>query len=157
MALDPAKARRFAQSILLSGVRQGMSGASILEQIRAAGLSYGNEAFYNDYNRYQGRPGRLPLQNDVEFHQYLSDNLAFKIPTKAGTRYGYQFSVSGIDPSTGEFVTKYASVSSSKQLIPSIAQAAISQRELSDNSGGNLNGQTIEFDSYNIYSSQYNV
>lgn len=125
MPLTPQSQRNFAQRLIISGVRSGLSGNSILQSLRAVDLGYRTQVFYVDYNRYKNTDVRLPRVNTAEYHTYLQDNFIMKVPARKGNRFQYTFSVYGTDNTTGETVQRFFSTTSNRPLIPDVAQAAV--------------------------------
>jgi len=121
--MDPAKARAYAQAFIISGAREGISGAEIYRTITAAGIDIAQSTFYRDYARYRSRPGRVPLQSNVEFQSFLADRFTSRESVTSGKRYQYSYIVKGMNLDTGEEEQRFISTVANKPLIPIVAFA----------------------------------
>lgn len=111
-----------AQKFVASGVRLGLSGASILEQLQSAGLGYSTQAFYTDFNRIKasGVPRQVPFGSLTSLTKF--QGAPVQLLASGAARYQYTFSARTRNTS-GQFTGKTVTWSflSSSLLIPDIA------------------------------------
>lgn len=94
--------RIYAQRFVIQGVRAGLSGNAILQQLRDVGLGYRTQNFYEDYSRYLGSSKLPRLSSVARLPKDYSLQYKIRVPTTGGSRYQYTFSVTGTNRDTGE-------------------------------------------------------
>lgn len=103
------EARIYAQRYIVAGVREGLTGNQILQNLRnvsvdGQSLGYRTETFYEDFNRYSSAK-RLPAATRLpSLPDNFSTDYSFKIPSTGGHRFNYMATVTGIDRNSGETV-----------------------------------------------------
>lgn len=111
-----------AQKFVASGVRLGLSGASILEQLQSAGLGYNTQAFYTDFNRIKasGVPRQVPFGSLTNLTNF--QGAPVQLLASGPARYQYIFNAR-IRNTSGQFTGKNITWSflSTSLLIPDIA------------------------------------
>lgn len=121
MSLSPEKAERYQQNYIISGVRQGLSGAAILRTLQAAGLGYRTENFYADYNYYKSVPSRLPYLSAAERSIFLPDTFVTEVPSRKSNAYIFTFAIP-VNYNNGLISEpKYVSITSETKITPDIA------------------------------------
>lgn len=134
-ALKRGDARVYAQRYIISGVRSGLSGNQILQNLRSVSidgqsLGYRTQTFYQDYNRYT-ETTNLPSKRTLpSLPKDFTANYSFKIPSTGGNRWNYVANVKGLNTTTGETESITFSFTSSvpllDELIPSAFETAFS-------------------------------
>lgn len=120
MNLSDAQKQRVSQYTIISGVRQGISGAAILRTLQAVGLGYRTANFYQDYNRYLNIPSRLPNLSAEQKATFVPQNYITSVPARVSNRYQYIFNVP-IRLNSGQVRSpNYISYVSSSRLSPDV-------------------------------------
>lgn len=107
-SLSPGGRRAFA--FILKGIREGLSGAEILRQLRAHGLGYRTSDFYNDLRIIQGAEKAWDTMKHVPKDKIITERLYMYNPEIRANNFITRFQVEYIDPVTGEKMTDYVSV-----------------------------------------------
>ena len=111
-----SKSRGLAQSILKAGVREGVSGSSILDTLRGSGLGYRRQDFYSDYRNYS----RISTQRDtmkfVGYDRRLSAGNYIELPRFQKSNFAYVVDVEVRNPATGDTFSMKTTVASQHQL-----------------------------------------
>jgi hypothetical protein len=113
---DWSKLRSEAQVFIHSGVKMGLSGASILSSLKDAGMGYREQDFYEDWRMYKGyvlneaRIATLRPETPVPDSWVTEDGL------RHAQRYRYDFKTTFVDRDTGDIVENFRSFSSDQWL-----------------------------------------
>ncbi|MHC1599650.1 MAG: hypothetical protein ACXQS5_02355 [Candidatus Methanospirareceae archaeon] len=94
--------QRLAQSFLVKGVIEGLSGRATYRILREMGLGYNYNEFWKDWNYWHEQIQKSYRMRYVRRDARISEDLY--IPNEWRTKGGYQtvFRVEGRDPVTGE-------------------------------------------------------
>lgn len=155
--MNPNKLRRFAQYTIISGVRQGLSGAAILRTLQNVGLGYRTENFYADYNSYLNKNVRLPRLTAQERATFVPDSYNIQVPARRSNTYQYIFSVPGrfADGRTEANL----SITSAHRLTPDTALSLLEENQINfdKQSGGVLDFLRANLVGVNKYFSGFNA
>ena len=137
-------ARMYAQKFIVRGIREGLSGNQILQNLRSASvdgqsLGYRTETFYADYNRYLEAKTPPSLVGLANIPKNLNVAFSLKFPTTGGNRWQYPVIVSGTNRDTGESVTRMVSLVSPFPIDESLLPGALENINFTDESNIEVN------------------
>lgn len=129
-ALERGGARLYAQKYIISGIRQGLSGNQILQNLQSVSfngvsLGYATQTFYADYNRYLNASTAPTLRGLPSLPGGQVQGFTFTSPTRAGTRFMYTQELRGRNSTTGEISRQNISIVSPFPILPQFQQQAL--------------------------------
>lgn len=114
----PTGQSRVAAYYIISGIRQGVSGAGILRTLQQVGLGYRTQNFYTDYNYYLNNVSNLPRLSPTDYQWNIPENFYLNVPGRGAAFNKYIFNVNAVNTRTGRSSIRTLSVSSSRKLSP---------------------------------------
>lgn len=123
-------ARLYAQKFIVRGIREGLSGNQILQNLRSVQigdqtLGYRTEMFYQDYNRYLTSSRTPTLRGLPTLPGGVVTGYSLVYPTSGGNRFMYTQVMRGRDQQTGEIVHQPISIVSPIPIDATLQQAAL--------------------------------
>lgn len=165
-SLQRGEARLYAQRYIIKGIRDGLSGNQVLQNLRSvtigeSSLGYRTETFYQDYNRYAKNIEDVTLRGTARIPGSLSSMITFDIPSAKtpGNRYNYPVIIHGVNKDTGEPIDLNFSFNSPVKilddLLPNAVQSAWDNLDKKPQSDIEFNPEDIEYlDSRHFYEEQ---
>lgn len=139
------KAQASAQRYIVSGLRLGLSGASILNILRSNGLGYRTQNFYSDLTAISSslKYRRGLTANDV--NNVLPTQGFIQLSSLSKASYVYPFSVNIVDGNGNVIDTRVFSYSTKSVLPQSMAVALFKQNHPQRNVRYKLDFSSIQF------------
>jgi len=122
--LQPLKRRRFAQHFMVEGIRLGLSGRTIADQLRSVGLGYRNAVYLKDLRRIRRFKPRKMRMTLSELQSLQPDRRTLSMLGRGRTKYQQVFQLPIKSFKTGKVVREQTiSFISSRKMIPDVAIA----------------------------------
>lgn len=143
--MNQIKAQATAQRYIVSGVRLGLSGASILNILRDNGLGYRTQNFYQDLTAISSSLKYRRGLTAADVSKALPSQGFIQLSSLTKASYVYPFSVNIVDGNGNVIDTRVFSYSSKSVMPQDLAAAVFKQNHPQRNVRYKLDFSSIQF------------